>query len=190
MLNKKILSLFICLICFTSFITAEEIEPGSLKEPNDKRVVLVGKVSVKNPIDIEARREAFQTQKALQIGQFKNETVYYIGENILSENAAEFGETLFTIVKNKDGKYTIPYFTGIILPYINSCFSFALPADVTITIPEDAKFVYIGTFEYELDYALRVIGFNHYDEYSTAQEELNEALGYNATLYRAELTFN
>ena len=104
MLNKKILSLFICLICFTSFITAEEIEPGSLKEPNDKRVVLVGKVSVKNPIDIEARREAFQTQKALQIGQFKNKIAYYIGENILSENAAEFGETLFTIVKNKDGK--------------------------------------------------------------------------------------
>lgn len=55
---------------------------------------------------------------------------------------------------------------------------------------EMAKSGYIGTFEYDLDYALRVIGFNHYDEYSTAQKELNEALGYNATLYRAELNFN
>ena len=139
---------------------------------------------------LKARKEAFQTQKALQIGQSKNETGYYIGENIVPENAAEFGETFFTIVKNKDGKYTIPYFTGMILPYINSWFQFALPADVTITILEDAKYVYIGTFEYDLDYALRVIGFNHYDEYSTAQKELNEALGYNATLYRAELNFN
>ena len=190
MLNKKILSLFICLICFSSFITAEEIEPGSLKEPNDKRVVLVGKVSVKKPINLEARKEAFQTQKALQIGQSKNETGYYIGENIVPENAAEFGETFFTIVKNKDGKYTIPYFTGMILPYINSWFQFALPANVTITIPEGAKYVYIGNFEYDLDYALRVVGFNHYDEYTTAQEELNKALGKKVDLYRAELNFN
>lgn len=189
MLNKKILSLFICLICFTSFISAEKIEAGSLKEPNDKRVVLVGKVSVKNPINIEARREAFNEQSAIQIDKFKDETFYLLGENVYSENRPAFGDTFFSIVKNKEGQYTIPYFTGIILPHVNSWFRFALPVNVTITIPEDAKYVYIGNFEYDLDYALRVVGFKHYDEYSEAQKELNEALGSKATLYRAELKF-
>ena len=190
MLNKQVLCLIISLFCVVSFANAEKMKDGSLKEPNDKRVVLVGKVSVKNPINLEARKEAFGTQKILQIGQAKNETGYYIGENIVPENAAEFGETFFTIVKNKGGKYTIPYFTGMILPYISSWFQFALPANVTITIPEGAKYVYIGNFEYDLDYALRVVGFNHYDEYTTAQEELNKALGKKVDLYRAELNFN
>ena len=47
MLNKKILSLLICLFCFTSFISAEEIKPGSLKEPYKKNIILVVKVSLK-----------------------------------------------------------------------------------------------------------------------------------------------
>ena len=52
MINKKFFSLFICLICTISFANAEKIEAGSLKEPNDKKIVLIGKVSVKKPIDI------------------------------------------------------------------------------------------------------------------------------------------
>lgn len=212
MLNKKILSLLICLFCFTSFISAEEIKPGSLKEPYKKNIILVVKVSLKNPIDIEARREAFlvleQKPRENAYAKLTNNTLYMLdienhpesGTNLFlfSSNASsistgnipEFGETLFVEVTPKDGKFTIPYFRGMILPYINSWFRFPLPAGVTIAIPEDAKYVYIGTFEYELDYALRVIGFNHYDEYSAAQKELNEALGYEAPLYRAELTFN
>ena len=190
MLNKKLLSLLICFICFTSFITAKTIEAGSLKEPNDKRVVLVVKVSLKNPINLEARREAFKEMKAIQIGTFSEETIYCIGENVQAENLPAFGETFFTIVKNKDGKYTIPCFTGTIFPDINVWFKFLLPSNVTITIPEDAKYVYIGNFEYDLDYALRPVGFKHYDEYSAAQQELNKATGKKEKLYRAELKFN
>lgn len=189
MLNKKLISLLIAFICFASFITAEKIEAGSLKEPNDNRVVLVGKVSLKNPINLEARREAFNEMKAIKIGKTGEDTIYHIGENVRPENVPTFGETFFTIVKNKDGKYTIPYFTGTIFPDINPWFQFALPCNVTITIPEDAKYVYIGNFEYDLDYALRTVGFKHYDEYSAAQQELNAATGKKEKLYRAELTF-
>lgn len=81
------------------------------------------------------------------------------------------------------------FFIGTLFPQINPWYKFEIPVNVTITIPEDAKYVYIGNFEYDLDYALRVVGFKHYDEYSEAQKELNEALGSNATLYKAELKF-
>lgn len=190
MINKKFFSLFICLICTISFANAEKIEAGSLKEPNDKKIVLIGKVSVKKPIDIEARREAFSEMKIKQKDKSKDDTFYFIGEKTYPENAPAFGETFFAIIKYKDGKYTIPYFTGTILPHINEWFRFALPANVTVIIPEDAKYVYIGNFEYELDYALRVIGFKHYDEYTSAQKELDKALDSKATMYRAELKFN
>ena len=34
MINKRLLSIFICLACLTSFISAEKIEAGSLKKLN------------------------------------------------------------------------------------------------------------------------------------------------------------
>lgn len=192
MLNKKVLCLIISLFCVVSFASAEKIQDGALKEPNDKRIVLVAKVSMKTPINVEARREAFLERKAWQIGKIsKDDTTYYIEGDISIENAPAFGETLFAVLKNKSDKYTLKNFTAVLFPSVNYTeFSFALPANVTITIPEGAKYVYIGNFEYDLDYALRVVGFNHYDEYTTAQEELNKALGKKVDLYRAEISFN
>ena len=87
MINKKFFSLFICLICTISFANAEKIEAGSLKEPNDKKIVLIGKVSVKKPIDIEARREAFSEMKIKQKDKSKDDTFYFIGEKTYPENA-------------------------------------------------------------------------------------------------------
>lgn len=49
--------------------------------------------------------------------------------------------------------------------------------------------LFVGTFEHELDHALRVIGFNHCDEYSTAREELRRATGKDSALVRASLSF-
>jgi len=60
---------------------------------------------------------------------------------------------------------------------------------VKIVIPEGAQFVYIGNFEYDLDYALRIKGFQHYDEYEKAKKWINRAVGKDVTLVRGELNF-
>lgn len=213
MINKRLLSIFICLTCLISFISAEKIEAGSLKNPNGKNVILVGKVSLKTPINIEARRGTFK--KTLNShGKFKDDTYYYIGDGVQAENKPmvgesgysrkllkemfnpepknkpAFGETFFTEVRSKEGSFTINYFMGALFPNLSKWYIFEMPANVTITIPEGVEYVYVGNFEYDLDYALRVVGFNHYDEYESAQEELNKATGKNVQLYKAELTFN
>ena len=155
--------------------------------------VLVGKVSLKKPIDLEARREPFKEMKALQIG-FKEDNLYSLGETFIGErfpeNKPEYGETFFYVAKKeKDNTFVIDYFIGRIFATVNPDFKFALPAKVKITIPEDAQYVYIGNFQYELDYALRTVGFKHIDEYSQAQKELNLATGKKSELYRAEIEF-
>ena len=61
--------------------------------------------------------------------------------------------------------------------------------DLIKVLPEDVKYVYIGNFEYDLDYALRVVEFNHYDEYSLAQKELNRAMGKEVDLVRGRISF-
>ena len=193
MVTKKFFVVLLTFICLVSFVSAETIADGSLKEPNSKRVVLVGKVSLKKPIDLEARREAFNEMKALQVG-IKQDNFYTLGETFLGEknpeNKPEYGETFFYVAKKeKDNTVFIDYFIGRIFATVNIDFKFALPANVKITIPEDAQYVYIGNFQYELDYALRTVGFKHIDEYSQAQKELNLATGKKSELYRAEIEF-
>ena len=66
-------------------------------------------------------------------------------------------------------------------------YKFCLPAGFEITLPEDAQYIYIGTFEYDLDYALCPVGFEHLDDYEYAQKLLNRDIGKEVKLYRAPL---
>ena len=190
MVSKKFIICSLMFVCLFSFLNGETIKDGSLKAPGSKKVILVGKVSLKNPIDLEARREAFKTQSILQI-MSTPDNFYVVNDKFLSmENWADYGETFFFETKlEKDNTFNLEYFTGAIFARTNGYFQFLIPASVTVHVPEDAKYVYIGNFEYELDYALRVVGFNHYDEYSKAQEEVNRATGKTVELVRAGLSF-
>ena len=190
MASKKFIICLLMFVCLFSFLNGETIKDGSLKAPGSKKVILVGKVSLKNPIDLEARREAFKTQSILQI-MSTPDNFYVVNDKFLSmENWADYGETFFFETKlEKDNTFNLEYFTGAIFARTNGYFQFLIPASVTVHVPEDAKYVYIGNFEYELDHALRVVGFNHYDEYSKAQEEVNRATGKTVELVRAGLSF-
>ena len=137
---------------------------------------------------MEARKEAFSVYKTKQIG--KGQDCFYRINDKKAENEPDFGETFFLVVKkDKSGTYYIKNVIGSIWATLNPWYKFALPANVKITIPEDAQYVYIGNFQYELDYALRTVGFKHIDEYSQAQKELNLATGKKSELYRAEIQF-
>lgn len=173
-----------------SLVCAVEIEEGTLKKPGRNKVVLVGKVSLKNPIDYAAREPAFKAMKIDWLFPPKNRDFYYTVKGFDFENNPDFGQTFFAEAKvQKDGTVRIEEFMAWIFGHTNDNFWFRLPAMVDITVPEGAQYVYVGNFQYDLDYALRSIDLQHLDEFSSAQEELNRALGEKGDLYRGELKF-
>lgn len=178
------------LILGCSFVCAVELEDGTLKKPGRNKVILVGKVSLKNPIDYAAREPAFKTMKVDWLFPPKNRDFYYTVKGFDFENNPDFEQTFFAEAKiQKDGTVRIEEFMAWIFGHTNDNFWFLLPAMVDITVPEGAQYVYVGNFQYDLDYALRPIDFNHLDEFSAAQSELNRALGTKGDLYRGEIKF-
>ena len=63
-----------------------------------------------------------------------------------------------------------------------------LPVGTDVSFPSEARYVYLGTFVYTLEgYDLRPAKVKRIDEFDAAQKMLNEKLGTNVQLYRAEL---
>lgn len=186
-LNKIVLSIIAALLCFAA-VYADDIEAGSIKEPGKNKVVLIGRVSFKTPIDIEARRATMGGDiKAIRIGNKEKKNLYTIKDAGLLQ-AWELEEPFYYTEKvEKDGTVTIRYSRCTLFgnPYVY----FDLPMGVKVAIPEEAKYVYVGNFEYDLDYALRIVGFNHIDEFDLAQKQINRATGKDVELVRGELTF-
>lgn len=185
--NKFFLSTVAVLFCFTA-IYADDVEAGSVKEPGKNKVVLVGRVSFKTPIDIEARREALGKADGamIKIGYKGYKNIY--GFNESGSQTWELEEPFYSTMKlEKDETVSINSVSCIL--FGNPYASFTLPMGVKIAIPEGAKYVYVGDFEYDLDYALRVVGFKHIDEYDAARKQINRAVGKEVELVRGELTF-
>ena len=65
---------------------------------------------------------------------------------------------------------------------------FTLPINADVIIPEGAKYVYVGTFEYELDYALRPISVRIIDEYDEALEQFQKDYKTSEVFVRGQLS--
>ena len=189
--NKIKAAVIIALIAVNSVFAAEGYKP---KEPKKGHVLVVGKIAYKKPIDIAAREKNFREYKNRQIvigkmndfamsPDFANKTFDTVTDGI-------DGYFYQEIKVPKDGKLHLNNVTVYLFAKSNMWFQFQLPAGVTINVPDDAVYVYIGTFEYDLDYALRTVGFRHIDDYEEASKNLNRELGKKVELYRAPLTFD
>lgn len=187
MLKNKISAVIAIIILSVSAVFAEK---NNLKEPKKGNVFIVGKVVYKKPIDLKAHES------------FKDFKIAYVGDKQEFCLVPEFSQKTSNLVSDgldgyfyehvkvpDDGKIYLEYIKGRIFGSVNPWFLFALPAGVTITVPDDAVYVYIGTFEYDLDYALRTVGFRHLDDYAEASKTLNRRIGKNVELYRAALSF-
>lgn len=64
---------------------------------------------------------------------------------------------------------------------------FFLPLDIKIKIPQDTQYVYLGTFEYTLDYELMPTNIKSYDEFDQAKKQIKRATGKDVDLIRVEL---
>ena len=191
-MNRKVRVFAIALLTLCSAIFAK-----GLKEPGRGRVLIVGKLDYKNPIDLESRENGFRKFGNILTGGkltsskeddfcFKpyflntvNKPVkgtmdgYFFRELSVGGNSRAFLESFYVTIFGRS----------------NFWYQFALPVDVSIVVPDDAVYVYVGTFQYDLDYALRLKGFEHIDEFDEAQNALNQELGKNVELYRATLEF-
>lgn len=192
MLRNKIKAVaIVALLAVTSVFAEEGYKP---KEPKKGHVLVIGKIAYKKPIDIEAREKNFREYKNSQIviGKVKDFSMSPDFANKTFDTVTDGIDGYFyqEIKVPKNGKLHLNHVTVSMFTKSNAWFQFYLPGGVTINVPDDAVYVYIGTFEYDLDYALRTVGFRHLDEYEEAEKNLNRELNKKIELYRAALTFD
>ncbi|MCR5284705.1 MAG: hypothetical protein K6D95_03825 [Treponema sp.] len=161
---------------------AADVKAGSVKAPGKGKVILVGRVSLKKDFDFKARALALGYGEKAASTPVK----YCIGDASVGTQSYELSEPFYYTVKvEKDGTVKLPYFHVVVAGYEY----FRLPCAAKVTVPEGSSYVYVGNFEYDLDYALRVAGFKHYDEFDKAEEWINTATGKECNLIRAEFEF-
>lgn len=183
--NNFLIAIFSVCVCFAS-LYAQEVTPKSVEEPYKGEVILVGRVIYKGNINREARLpkdadpEFFKDFDRLYLLKGKND--------IYRPYNCEVGKPFFIIASPNKTSKKVRLETFLVCFFSNADYSFYLPVMANVIIPEGAKYVYIGTFEYELDYALRVKSVKRYDEYNDACEWLKIATGKkDVELIRAEL---
>ena len=188
-MKNKIAVLLIMFFCAGSAFAADYSKPV---EPKKGRVLVVGQLKYKTPIDLKARKEAFESKKVIQLGSY-NDLWFQpdFSEKILDAVVPSLEGTFYIELKpSKKGTVHLNKITAGIFGKTNYYFQYILPGGVTINVPDDAVYLYIGTFEYDLDYALRTVGFQHLDDYDRAKQDLCRELGKDVDLYRGELTFD
>lgn len=188
MKNKITAFLFVMILCAGSAFAADASKPV---EPKKGRILVVGQIKYKTPVDLEARKEAFTGKKTVQLGVYNDNWCQPdFSEKILDAAIPSLEGYFYTELKpSKAGTVNLNHFTAGIYGKVNYWFQYKLPCKAVIKVPEDTVYLYIGTFEYDLDYALRVVGFRHLDDYDNAKKELSRQLGKDVELYRGEITF-
>lgn len=189
MLNKVKALTVLILFSAAALVSADGYKP---KAPKKGHVLVVGSVSYKKPIDIEARREGFGANKNLQIGKTYE---FSLIPNFAHSNTAIASEGVdgyfYQEIKvPKDGKLYLNHIDVTLFGNVNMWYKFRLPGGVFISVPDEAVYVYIGNFEYDLDYALRTVGFHHLDDYEATKKYLSREIGTDIDLYRAALDFD
>lgn len=188
--NKFIISVLCACAFLTTAAVAEDVKAGSVKVPSGNKVVLVGRISFKTPINYDARKAALEEESSgsIIIGTDKTKHYYSIGETSLTNLSQwELEEPFyFTAKPGKDGTVTLDFARCYLFGYVYNFFD--LPLEVKVAIPEGAKFVYVGDFQYDLDYALRIVGTKHLDEFDAAKKQIKRATGKDVEIVRGEIS--
>jgi len=194
MKRNKLTIIALLLLCSITTLSAQEIKPKSVKEPGRNKVVLVGRVVYKNPIDHENRKPSDpKWQKRFnKAPTFSKADTFSIkfGKTYSSRtmNNSKIGEPFFIAVPKDTDTQKVELYGFEVFMFSNYQYFFHCPVNSSIAVPEGIKYIYVGTFEYDFDYALRVKSVNHYDEYDQACEWIKIATGRDdVELIRAEL---
>ena len=196
--GKKIL--LYCIACwFCIALYAESPKSEDWQAAKKGEVAFICRVVFAEPLDTEFYATGFDSQRKKDV-PIKYNFIIYPGTDPTKSKAVE---TLFSVY---DKTFTFGDFSELILDkslfkkgYTLHSFSvllfenekarLSLPARFKIRFPDEAQYVYLGTFVYTLEgFYLRPAKPVLLDEFETANKALNEKLGKNVQLYRAALT--
>ena len=197
---KKIISLLLSLFVITSLYSLPPRSPAHSK-PGKKDVIIVGKIaftdSIKGPI--EGYTKLFYPKSSSDEFNY----IYFILDEDMTDSIWgaytmnrsyknwDFNQTFY--FDNKPDKNNIVKIEAVhssLFANKEWCDFFRIPLNVEINCPPDAKFVYAGTFEIDVDYALRAKDIKYIDEFETAQQEVKKVYGESANLVRGKIKYS
>ncbi len=191
MANKIKAFIAIALLCAGAAFADDTFK---VKEPKKGHVLVVGRVTYKKPIDTAAREKPFRDDgyKNWEKSKSYDFSIKPDFAEKVYDQEFPYNEGYFysELKPTKAGTVSLDHFEMGLFKKSYPGNIFGLPAGVIVSVPDEAVYVYIGTFEYDLDYALRVVGFRHLDDYEAAKKNLSRELQKDVELYRAPLDFD
>ena len=196
---KKLNTLLLSLFFITSLYSLPPRSPAHSK-PGKKDVIIVGKIAFTDSINapIEGYTKLFYPKNNSDDFNY----IYFILDEDMTDSIWgayvmnrsyknwDFNQTFY--FDNKPDQNNIVRIAEI----HSSLFAnkdwvnfFRIPLSVEVTCPTDAKFVYAGTFEIDVDYALRAKDVKYIDEFENAQQELKKIYGDSANLVRGKVSY-
>lgn len=194
---KRFITFILCLIT-VSALYAVDPSPVKTPKPKDNEVILIGNLKFKNDLPLESYRKALVPGSSMD----SLYNIYFLSDlddpfskkfapeysmNLLIKRW-DLGHQFYWNGKLESGRARLTYFIiGLFLNRIDDAM-FMLPINAEIIVPEGAKYVYVGTFEYELDYALRPMSVRIIDEYDEALELFQKEYKTSEVLVRGQLS--
>lgn len=197
---KKLVILFASIFLFVNLYSLPLRSPAHSK-PGKKEVILVGKIaftdSIKGPI--EGYTKLFYPKSKVDDFNY----IYFVLDEGMTDsiyasysmNRAyknwDLNQTFFFDNKpNKEGFVNVAeiHFSF----FANKTWDkfFRLPLSINVKCPPDSKYVYAGTFELDVDHALRIKKVNYIDEFESAQKEVKKLYGESANLVRGAVKYS
>ena len=198
---KKVLLVLLIIFSFTSVFAQTTRVPRHPEPKSSKEVIIVGKIQFSSSFDksIEGYRKLFYP-RSKDINEFNN--IYFVlDDDMDSEIVGMWGMNLgyknwdinqTFYFDNKPGKtktVNIQRIRTTLFANRSYYYYFDLPLNIAITCPPGAQYIYIGTFEYDVDYSLRPTNLRHIDEYEKTKEEMEALYGKEINLVRGDFYF-
>lgn len=174
--NKLFLAFSFVLAACSLSVFAKD--PEVIPMPKRNEVVIIARAIVSNPIDIDSRRKGFKIEEGSEndVKTIKNFVlVDGSGLSSTSYSADDLGQPTFGYAKVNQKTHTVIVKSFKCIMF--GKYAFYLPIFAEVTVPEGEQFVYIGSFQYTLDYALRITDARRFDEYDNACKWVKEAFG-------------
>lgn len=189
--NKKLLTIVISL-CLCAAVFAEDPEEFSKwKKVDSSKVAFICRVAITNNLDMDFYAIGFDAVNDRAIGPRYGYVYFEIAPNNvpLLPMRGELGQFSQTILSSSEVRKQFYLQQFVVKLFSQDYLSLLqLPVGKDVSFPPEARYVYLGTFVYTLEgYDLRPTQVKHIDEFDAAQKMLNEKLGTNVQLYRAEL---
>jgi hypothetical protein len=189
MLNKKFVILLAGCLLAAGLASAGEVKKDPWHRASGNKIAFICRVSLDHELD----SGFYATGLDMVTDQNKTAGYGYVSYDCdeyvfppMYGDLGEFSEALISKGDFKKGFY-LPFFS--VQLFGSRIAGLKLPLGADVKFPEEAKYVYLGSFTYTLESgSLLVTKVSVQDEFDDAQAVLNQKLGKNVQLYRAELT--